>query len=625
MRRAGKVRIAVTLAAAAAALALPPWRRPPPSTSTASAPPAGADGSIDHPWTSLSDVHSTLAPGDSILLRRGTFCAGTLASTAPDRRLPRNCGCLRSRAGTGDRGTWPGCAAARRTRASRRSRTSPSRTPATGTSKRRGLHLVAAGQTVEGLVARNLHIHDVGGNLDKDDGGSGGIQVDSVGPGLGRFADLRITGNTIEDVSRSGIFVVGTSQGGSRPRSGQPWPEASTGVEISGNRIDETAGDGIVVLGSDRAHIASNVVSRGNLAGRGLSDPQGLLCNAGIWAFNSNGTVIEHNEVFGMKFNGCDGTGFDVDYMQDGTVIQFNYSHDNEGGFLLLCTDSQPRTSTVRFNLSLDDGYALNSSPCSEPLGTYTGIDIYNNTIVSPDPGFALLGTPAHQLFGPASLSFFNNIVVATGGTGPGGTGRGFNCEPSCRNNLFWHLSAAGSDPVYGDPRFIDGSRRGSDAAAGFRLGARSAAFGAAAPIPEDATVDYFGQPIDRSRPPNIGFDQSAPPLAKIRKIRVTPRAFRPKTGRGPSLVKQGGATRILVRIDAPARVAFRVTSGRGDEFRRLPGRFGAEVDRGPNELRFTGRLRNRPLKPGRYRLEASVAGQRQAVTGFRVKRSKPR
>ncbi len=45
-----------------------------------------------------------------------------------------------------------------------------------------------------------------------------------------------------------------------------------------------------------------------------------------------------------MRFNGCDGTGFDVDYDQDGTVIQFNYSHDNEGGFILLCTDAEPRT-----------------------------------------------------------------------------------------------------------------------------------------------------------------------------------------------------------------------------------------------------------------------------------------
>jgi hypothetical protein len=420
-------------------------------------------------------------------------------------------------------------------------------------------------------------------------------------------------------VSRSGIFVVGTSQGGSRPRSGQPWPQASSGVEISGNRVDETAGDGIVVLGTDAARIHHNVVSRGNLAGRGLADPQGLLCNAGIWGFNANGTVIEHNEVFGMKFNGCDGTGFDVDYMQDGTVIQFNYSHDNEGGFLLLCTDSQPRASTVRFNLSVDDGYALNSSPCNEPSGSYSGIDIYNNTIVSPDPGFALLGTPAQALYGPASLSFFNNIVVATSGAG-----RGFTCEPGCHHNLFSGLPPAGSEPRVADPRFVDPTRRGSDAAPGFRLAADSPALGFAAPIPADATTDYFGTPIDRSVPPDIGFDQAGTPTPSgipIGRLRIGPRAFKALRGRGPTLVRRGKtAARIRFTSSGEHRVTFGVYARREQERGRLVGVFRASAEPGRNSLRFTGRVDGRPLKPGRYMLDASIAEEDQGTARFRVK-----
>ena len=622
MTAVGKVRIAlattigVALGAPAAASAAA-------QHVDCSANPAGADGSIDHPWTALADVPSTLGPGDSILLKRGSACSGSLSVDGS--------GTAANRATVGAYGTGaPPEIAGNGADAVRLEDTSFTTVedlaltnPGDGSAKKRGLHLIGSGQTVEGLVARGLLIRNVGGNLDKDGGGSGGIQVDAEGPGLGRFADLRISDNQISDVSRSGIFVVGTSQGGARPRSGQPWPEASTGVEISGNRVDRTAGDGIVVLGSDAAHVHDNVVSRGNLAGRGLADPQGLLCNAGIWAFNSNGTVIEHNEVFRMEFNGCDGTGFDVDYMQDGTVIQFNYSHDNEGGFLLLCTDSQPRASIVRFNLSVDDGFALNSSPCSEPTGSYSGIDIYNNTIVSPEAGFAFLGAPSQTLFGPPSLSFFNNLLVATSGAGPG-----FTCEPGCRSNLFWGLPAAGADPVVGDPRFVDGAARGSDAAPGFKLAAGSPAYGAAAPIPADATSDYFGQPIDRSRAPNIGFDQSAATPADdvggLKKVRLVPHAFRAERGKGPSLVRRGGAARILLRAYTEGKVTLRISKRRRSN--PLPGKLRARVEAGGNAIRFTGRLRGRALKPGRYTLEARFGADSDVkATGFRIKRPKKR
>ena len=152
------------------------------------------------------------------------------------------------------------------------------------------------------------------------------------------------------------------------------------------------AGDGIVTLGTDGARVRRNFVTKGNLAGRGLADPQGMICNAGIWAFHANNTLIEHNVVTRMKFNGCDGSGYDIDYDQDGTVVQFNESYANEGGFMLLCTDDQPRTAEVRFNVSVNDGFSFNSSPCSRPAGSYAGLRIYNNTIVGPDPGVATLG-----------------------------------------------------------------------------------------------------------------------------------------------------------------------------------------------------------------------------------------
>ena len=463
----------------------------------------GADGSKRHPLTTLADASAEpLAPGAKLLLRRGTGCTGTLALTGAGSKARQ------ALVGAYGRGRAPLIAAGSEdgVRLENVSHATVEGleiiNPGDGTGKRRGVHLIASGETARDLTIRDLHIHDVGGNLDKDTGGSGGIQVDSTGPGVGRFRGLVIEDNRIEDVSRSGIFVVGVA-GGDRPRASEPWPEASRGVRIRRNEIRRIAGDGIVALGTDGARVRRNLVRRGNRAGRGLADPRGMICNAGIWAFHANNTVIEHNVVAGMKFNGCDGSGYDIDYDQDGTVVQFNESRGNEGGFMLLCTDDQPRTATVRFNLSVNDGFSFNSSPCSRPAGSYAGIEIYNNTIVGPDPGFATLGYPSTTLYGPPGLDFFNNVLVATD------AGREIACDPGCRRNLFFRMPAAGIDPVTASPRFRGNGPYADDAPArAFELRPRSPAIGAGARIPAGARRDFFGNRIGQGGAPDIGFFQ---------------------------------------------------------------------------------------------------------------------
>ncbi len=171
---------------------------------------------------------------------------------------------------------------------------------------------------------------------------------------------------------------------------------------------------------------------------------------------------------------------------------------------MLLCTDDQPRTADVRFNLSVDDGYSFNSSPCSRPAGSYAGLRIYNNTIVGPDPGVAILGFDNTQLYGPASLNFFNNAIVATE------QGRGFTCEPDCHDNLFWKIPPAGSDAIVARPRFALGPPYFPGVPTiVFVPKPNSPLVDAGARIPRDATRDFFGAPIRRSALPDIGFAQN--------------------------------------------------------------------------------------------------------------------
>ena len=494
-------RVPVLIAAIALALAAAAPASAETTFVDCTATPAGADGTRAHPLTTLADASSVpLDPGDAILLRRGTGCTGTLEATGAGAKGEE------ARIGGYGKGGRPLIAATGEdgVRLLNFSHVSVEgleiTNPGDNSTRRRGIHLIASGEPVAGVTVSDNLIHDVGGNLDKDGGGSGGIQVDSEGPG-GRFRHLVIADNRIRDVSRSGIFVVGTTDG-DRPRASEPWPEASHGVRIRRNVVRRSAGDGIVALGTDGARVRGNRVFRGNLAGRGLADPQGMICNAGIWAFHANDTVIEHNEVGRMEFNGCDGSGYDIDYDQDGTVVQSNYSHDNEGGFMLLCTDDQPRTAEVRFNLSVNDGYSFNSSPCSRPAGSYDGLRIYNNTIVGPDPGVAILGFDNTQLYGPPSLDFFNNAIVATD------EGRGFTCEPDCHHNLFWKIPPAGTAAIVAKPRFAGGVLA-HDLTMGFIPKPSSPLIDAGAPIPRDATRDFFGTRIRRSAKPDIGFAQA--------------------------------------------------------------------------------------------------------------------
>lgn len=464
---------------------------------------AGGDGTRQSPFDSLADANAALlAPGDALLFRRGSSCTGTLApqgsgaSGRPVVIAAYGFGPPPHIVGSGDDAVLlsgmshvvlqgldvsnPGDAVARR----------------------RGVHVVASGRLAEDVTVRNLSIHDVDGDLRKDSGGSGGIQVDAISGG--RFDDLRLVANRIEKVSRSGIFIVGAS-GGSRPRAGQPWPEASTRVLVRGNRLEHVAGDGIVSTGTDGAVLEHNVVIDGNQAGTAWNGPS-PICNAGIWTFGANSTLIQYNEVSEMEFNGCDGTGYDVDYEQDGTVVQYNYSHDNAGGFILLCTDAEQRFAEVRYNLSIDDATTLNTAPCaiqSGNIGSLDGIRFYNNTFVAAKTVATLELFPIASLISPGNFQFKNNIVVATEPQTDA-----LQCGKDCSNNLFFQLPPSGADAVVGDPRFVDPGRRGPGrlwVGRGFRLQPDSPAIGAGQLLPDAPSRDYFGDLVPSDTAPSAG------------------------------------------------------------------------------------------------------------------------
>jgi len=468
--------------------------------------PPGGDGSYGRPWSSLAEASAVpLAPGSHLLLRRGTTCTGTLAPSgtgAPG--APATIGAWGSGPAPHVVGDGEDAVLLRNVSHVVLEELEIENRGDFETTRRRGVHLLADGALVRDVTVRRLFVHDVEGDLAKDAGGSGGIQVDAWAGG--RFDGVRIEKNRIEDVSRSGIFVA--ADAGARPRSSEPWPQASTGIVIRENQLLRLAGDGIVPVGTLGAVVEDNVVGEGNQRGRPANPPLDAVCDAGIWTFHANDTRIERNEVYGMAFNGCDGTGFDVDYDQDGTLVQYNYSHDNEGGFVLLCTDSDPRRATVRFNLSVDDSWAILTAPCAFPrLGTYEEVSVVHNTIVGPRPLAHLEGVQVPFLVDRRTLEFRNNIVVATEPQSaplPCSTLR-------CSNNLYFGLPPSGTDALTDEPDFVAPELRGLGrllVGKGFALQPGSPGLHAGIPLADPAPLDYFGRPIAPGQVPTLGIHQ---------------------------------------------------------------------------------------------------------------------
>ncbi|MCG9972546.1 hypothetical protein [Christiangramia crocea] len=244
------------------------------------------------------------------------------------------------------------------------------------------------------IVLDNLEIHRVNGSLNKKQGGGSAIIWKNSGDRVKtRFVNLIIQNSYIHDSARNAI----NSRGYTDRENWHP----SIGVIIRDNLIERVPGDGIVPVGCEGALIEGNI----------LRDFLDVLPHseaaAGIWPWSSDNTLIQFNEVSGHKAK-WDGQAYDSDWNCLGTIIQYNYSHDNYGGFLLICNNGDSYGTSknignagtvVRHNISVNDGirpYPTERRGVFSPIFHITGpvknTKIYNNIIIVPQKRFGNLG-----------------------------------------------------------------------------------------------------------------------------------------------------------------------------------------------------------------------------------------
>lgn len=346
---------------------------------------------------------------------------------------------------------------------------------------------------------------------------SGGIVLLADGRLANWFDGVEIENNTFDRVGRCAVYVG--SNWASRVIN-QGWGDKnryvsdsdgwypSLNVVVRGNQMIGTGGDAILLIGAKGARIERNVVMNSAL----FRNPGTTIYFASIWLHSSNDCVVQYNEVMGnSSVNGAeDLQAFDSDISCRNNIFQYNYSHDNAGGFMLLCADGKENRgentgTVVRFNLSVNDAEA--SRAVFTLTGEVSGAQLYNNTVyMGKNTGASLITTAAWSGYGaPSDNRFINNIFAAQSGLDASYTIIELN-SLEMDTNLFYNIEApdnrkiAVKNAVFMDPQFTGAGSSGNGWEAmgqKYRPRAGSPALSGGLAIADNGGKDYFGNPTD--------------------------------------------------------------------------------------------------------------------------------
>ncbi|MCH6256711.1 hypothetical protein MLD52_09145 [Puniceicoccaceae bacterium K14] len=248
-----------------------------------------------------------------------------------------------------------------------------------GNSPRSGILLTLSDfGTARDIEIIDNEIEQVNGSLQRFNGLNAGIAYynKSGTSRVSAFAGLKIRKNKIIGTDRDGI------KGRSDYWQRNNW-YPNTGVEISDNYLEDIAGDGIVTYGCIGAVIERNRI---NGARTRVVDETAV----GIWPWSCDDTIVRFNEVSGVTGQ-LDGQPIDADYNCINTIFEDNYTHDNDGGFILITNAYLPNDENVgnqsaifRRNISVNDGIPNNVDGKGSSIilsGQIDGASIIDNII----------------------------------------------------------------------------------------------------------------------------------------------------------------------------------------------------------------------------------------------------
>ncbi len=344
---------------------------------------------------------------------------------------------------------------------------------------------------VKHIIMQRLEISDVNGSMDGETSkNNGGIFLDVTGSGTPTYFDtLRIENCYIHDVDRTGISNRSSWSDRTLTTDGNWTP--SRNIYYRNNIFERTGANALIVRVAYKPVMEHNLFNNCSIKGSG---------NA-CFSFNTNYALWQYNEACFTKYNSGDedAGGFDSDYNSKFTIIQYNYSHDNGYGGILLTGgpgDNFNDGTIIRYNvLENNDDHAIRTS------GTATNSTIYNNTIYCSEglEGITIIRHKSWEGYS-SNTKYYNNIFQVMG------AGATFNLGSSTGNvfdsNVYFGpgISNIPADPhkIILDPMLEspEGAGYRVDSLPGFRLKQSSPAINSGIAVTGMPSKDIEGNSV---------------------------------------------------------------------------------------------------------------------------------
>jgi hypothetical protein len=372
---------------------------------------------------------------------------------------------------------------------------------------RRGIYIRAEDMgVVKQIILRRLEVSDVNGSLAGEvSKNNGGIFFEISGSARPTCFDTLIVEECyIHDVDRTGISNRSTWDERSLTNNVNWFP--SKNVVMRNNIIENTGANGMIV------RVAKNPLMEYNLFTRCGQRGSGNAC----FSFNTDSAVWQFNESCYTRYNSGDDDagGFDSDYNSKYTMIQYNYSHDNDFGALLLTggpSGNFNEGTVIRYNVLVNNrDHQIRTS------GKATNSLIYNNTIYT-GTGINNVAQVWHKSWGGYSQNtkYYNNIFQVMG------SGASVELGQSTGNvfdyNIFYGTTISGepadAHKIKESPQFVrPGAPSGFDSLDGFRLQQGSPAINSGMVVPGSPVRDFEGNPVPTYNTPDRGaFEYTGP------------------------------------------------------------------------------------------------------------------
>ncbi|MFZ4706307.1 MAG: DUF7594 domain-containing protein [Bacteroidales bacterium] len=357
---------------------------------------------------------------------------------------------------------------------------------------RRALYVQADDMgVVRHLIFRRLEISDVNGSMDGETSkNNGGIFFDVTGSATPTYFDtLLVEDCYIHDLDRTGISNRSSWSDRTLSTDGNWTP--STNMIFRNNTFERTGANALIVRVAFKPIMENNLFNNCSIKGSGNAS----------FSFNTNYALWQYNEACFTKYNSGDedAGGFDSDYNSKYTTIQYNYSHDNGYGAILLTggPGSNFNDGTViRYNVM-----ANNADHVIRTSGSATNSSIYNNTIYSK-ASLTNIDLIRHKSWEgySSNTKYYNNIFQVMG------AGASVDLGASTGNefdyNIFFGSGIANvpadAHRIDLDPQFEspDQPGHGIDSLVGFRLKSSSPAINSGTVVNASLVKDIEGNVV---------------------------------------------------------------------------------------------------------------------------------